>query len=77
MKPSTLVELAGFGALTYAAWQADHIAGWALAGLFAVFVGYATDDQTAAVSLARVIDPIRAKVVQRRAKRAKRRAAKG
>jgi hypothetical protein len=76
MKPSTLVELAGFAALSYMAWQLNTIAGWGVAGLFLLFIGYALEDDKAAIAVRRMVAPVGRLRVKRQLKREVRRDAR-
>lgn len=76
MKLSTLVELAGFTAITVAAWRLNVEAGLFTLGVCLLFVGYATEDAAAAVAMSRVVDPLRARRAARKSKKAAAKAAK-
>ena len=73
MKPSSLVELAGFACLTYFAHLMYGPAAWATAGACLLFVGYGTND--AAVTR-QVVDPLRRRWALNKQKRAAKKAAK-
>ena len=60
LKPSTLVELAGFTALIVGAWMLSTIAGVFTLGGCLLLIGYATEDAAASVALHRVTIPVRA-----------------
>ena len=78
MRPSTLVEIAGFAAISAAAWLLSPIFGLFTVGFCLLLVGYAFDDPAAVVALHRVTDPISqrhaARKAARQAKRATRKA---
>ena len=57
MKLSTVVEIAGFAALVTAAFTWQTTAGVVALGICLLIIGYATEDDAAAVSVARVVDP--------------------
>lgn len=42
--PSTLVELAGFGLITYAAYTWNQVIGLVIGGAFLLLIGYGTND---------------------------------
>lgn len=44
MRPSTLLELAGFGLITYASYTWNQVVGLILGGLFLLLIGYGTND---------------------------------
>lgn len=72
---STLLELAGFGALIAAAvLLGGLVAGLLTAGPILLLLGYATDDQAAVTSLVRASMPARRRVLAFRAARSARRA---
>ena len=56
---STGIELAGFSAITYAAYGWHHLVGWLVGGIFLLVIGYGTDDDLATISFARAIHPFR------------------
>jgi hypothetical protein len=59
MRPSTLAELIGFAAITYAVYRVNPTAGIAVAGVVLLLIAYATEDDRAAVSLVRMMAPAR------------------
>lgn len=69
MKLSTLVELAGFAALAFAAWLLNPVAGVAVAGVFLLLVGYSIEDEQVAVSVRRIVAPVTARRARRRARK--------
>ena len=69
MKISTLVELAGFACLTVAAFMVHVIAGFVTAGVCLLFIGYAVEDQAAALAVGRLAAPVRAARARRRSRR--------
>jgi hypothetical protein len=76
VKPSTVVELAGFVCLVLGAWMLAPVAGVFVAGVSLLFIGYATSDDAAEVAVKRVIDPLIARRAARKVARASKRAAK-
>ena len=58
MRPSTAVELAGVAALVTAAFLWTTIAGCVALGLALLVIGYAIEDDHAAVTVARMIHPV-------------------
>ena len=70
MKLSTLVELTGFACLAAAAWLVNTIAGLAVSGVFLLLVGYSIEDDQVAVSARRIVAPVVARRVRRRARKA-------
>ena len=76
MKPSTLVELAGFACLTIAAFLVNVVAGFTVGGISLLFIGYGTDDRAAGLSVARMVEPFRTRRASRRSRRAAKKAAK-
>lgn len=62
---STVIELGGFGLITYAAYGFNHLLGYLVGGLFLVVIGYATNDHAIA---ARTINPIAAWIEAKRKK---------
>ena len=72
MRPSTVCELCGFAALVTAAFLWTLIAGVIALGLVLLLIGYAVEDDKAAMTVARMIHP----VVRRRELRKVRRLAK-
>lgn len=75
MRLSTILELAGFSLLTYAAFSWIHALGYLVAGVSCLFIGWATDDEAAVISVARVVRPItrgfQARKARRHAKRSR------
>ena len=57
MRPSTLAELVGFVAISYAVFRLNFTAGLAVAGALLLLIAYATEDDTAVVSLVRMVAP--------------------
>lgn len=55
MRLSTILELAGFGLLAFAAYSWNAIVGVAVAGAFLLLIGYATDDGAVGRTLKRAI----------------------
>jgi hypothetical protein len=53
VRPSTLLELAGFGLISYAAYSWNEIVGLAIAGGFLVLIGYGTADEAFVSALKR------------------------
>ena len=45
MRPSTLVELAGFGLITYATYTWNQVIGLVVGGVFLLLIGYGTNDE--------------------------------
>ena len=66
---STGVELVGFGFITYAAYGYNHLIGWLVGGIFLLVIGFSFDDQSAAVSMRRIVIPFATRTAARRAKR--------
>jgi hypothetical protein len=58
VRPSTAIELAGFGLIVFAVYSWNPLAGLALAGLVLLVIGYVFEDDKAAVTVARMIHPI-------------------
>lgn len=79
MKVSTLAELAGFACISVAAFigfVAWRLApGFAVTGACLLLVGYGTEDAQAALAVARIVDPFRARRQARKMRRAAKRAA--
>jgi hypothetical protein len=73
VRPSTLIELCGFGLLSFTVWRFNTFAGGLVAGFCLLLIGYATEDPTAGLSLARVVAPITARRALHRARRQARR----
>lgn len=59
MRPSTLAELIGFGAIAYAVSRVNLTAAIAVGGLFLLLIAYATEDDAVAVSVVRMVSPAR------------------
>ena len=77
MKASTAVELAGFACLSAAGfWWRSIPVGLVVTGICLLLVGLATEDAAAALAIARVVGPVRARHARRKAERAVRRADK-
>lgn len=79
MKPSTFAELCGFAGLSYATWRIDQTAGIFVASICLLLIGYAFEDQAAAVAVARILGPLknrRARWSRRRQNRRFRRTAR-
>jgi hypothetical protein len=74
IRPSTVVELAGFGLLSYAAYCWHPLVGLAVAGVFLLLIGYSTEDQAASVALYRITAPFAARRTARKARRAAKKA---
>ena len=74
MKLSTVVEIAGFAALVTAAFMWQTIAGVVALGICLLIIGYATEDDAAAVTVARMISPVVSRHVARKARRAAKKA---
>lgn len=70
VKPSTVVELLGFGALVYAAFIVAALAGWVVLGSFLLLVGYATDDDAVGFAVRKAKLAVQARGERRRLKRA-------
>lgn len=68
MKPSTLFELLGFAALTYAAWRWDLYAGLITAGIVFLLLGFSTDDDSASLAVGRIVNPIVARLKREKSK---------
>ena len=73
MRPSTLIELAGFGCLTAAGFMWCTIAGLVTAALCLLAIGYATEDAAASVAMVRLTAPLAARNARRKARRAAKR----
>ena len=69
MKPSTVLELCGFGLITYAAYTWNTVAGLAIGGAFLLLIGYATEDNAAIVVLSRPVKAVRGRLERSKAKR--------
>ena len=69
MRPSTAIELVGFALITYAVYGWNHLVGLAVAGVFLLVIGYAIEDDTAAVTVARMVYPVRRHHAERKARR--------
>ena len=74
MRPSTLAELAGFAALVTAAFMWNTIAGLCALGVSLLLIGYATEDDQVALSVARMIHPVTSRHAARKARREAKRA---
>ena len=59
MRPSTLAELVGFVAISYAVFRLDFTAGLAVAGALLLLIAYAFEDDTAIVSIVRMVAPFK------------------
>lgn len=59
MKPSTLLELVGFAALSYAAYQWNHLVGFVAIGLCCLLIAYAMEDATAGAAIVRMLTPVK------------------
>lgn len=57
MRPSTLAELVGFAAITYAVYRVNATAGIAVAGVLMLLIAYATEDDQATASMVRMVAP--------------------
>jgi len=73
---STAIEVAGFGALSVAAFLFSTIAGLLVLGVCLLVIGYATDDDRSALAVGRLIQPIVRRNAQRRVRRTARREAR-
>lgn len=73
VKPSTVVELAGFACLDVAAFRWTLIAGLVTTGFSLLLVGYATEDTTAVVTVTRMLEPLRRRRASFKARQARRR----
>lgn len=69
MRPSTLIELCGFGLITYTAYQWHQLVGLLVGGLFLILIGYATEDQAAVVALTRPLQAVRNRMGRSKARR--------
>lgn len=58
MRLSTAAELAGFALLAYAAYSWNALVGLAVAGVFLLLIGYATEDAIVGVSVLRMLRPL-------------------
>ena len=77
MKPSTVLELAGFAALTAAAWRFGAVPGLIVSGLVLLFLGYAFEDETALIAIRKyVVQPMRDRRARSKSRRQERNAAK-
>ena len=59
MRPSTVLEVAGFAVLAFAAYRWNHLVGFVTAGVVLLLMGYSFDDAQAIVSIQRVYAPVR------------------
>ena len=69
MRLSTLVELAGFGCGIAAAFMLGTIYGLLALFVALLIIGYAIEDDTAALTVARIIHPVARRVQSHKAKR--------
>jgi len=67
VKPSTVVELAGFACLAAAAFTAGAVAGLVVSGACLLLIGYATEDVT--IDLQRLVAQVRARRARGRLRR--------
>ena len=74
MRLSTLVELGGFGCGVAAAFMLGTIYGLLALFVALLIIGYAIEDDSAAITVARMIYPIRRHHAERRARRAAKKA---
>ena len=58
MKLSTLAELAGFALIAFAVYSWNSLVGLAVAGVFLLLIGYATEDAVVGISVARMLRPV-------------------
>lgn len=69
MRLSTGLELAGFALISYAAFGWNQLAGYLVAGISCLVIGYATNDDAAIVTTGRIIHPITARFKARKVRR--------
>ena len=58
MRLSTAAELAGFALLAYAAYSWNTLVGLAVAGVFLLLIGYATEDAIVGLSVVKMLRPL-------------------
>lgn len=73
---STVLEVAGFVCLAVTAFMLSVVAGFAVCGVSLILIGYATEDQAAAVKFKTVVAAVQYRINMRRARRAVKRADK-
>ena len=76
MRPSTLAELVGFVAISYAVFRLNFTAGVATAGALLLLIAYATEDDQAIVSVVRMVAPAKVRIERHKANRAARKMAR-